>query len=159
MPFYIASSYVTRVHEDSHSVSHGLRRQVGCEFSTDNTAVTMRPGYFSPDATVVATILLCLSLVDVSHPLSLVPCYLLSSVDSFDLNKGCVWVLVRLRPFVSEDGSSNVESDSFSLASLHHFRVRPINTKTAATEEDGETNPKNQLQFIYCSPLVLVSGF
>ena len=45
----------------------------------------MRPGNLSPDATVVTTVLLGLSLVDVSHPLSLVPCHLLGSVDSFDL--------------------------------------------------------------------------
>ena len=77
---------------------HGLRRQVRCEFGTDNTAVTMRPGNLSPDAAVVATVLLGLSLVYVSHPLSLVPCYLLCSVDSFDLDKGCVWVLVGLGP-------------------------------------------------------------
>ena len=58
----------------------------------------MRPGNLSPDATVVTTVLLGLSLVDVSHPLSLVPCHLLGSVDSFDLDKGCVWVLVGLGP-------------------------------------------------------------
>ena len=85
----------------------------------------MRPGNLSPDTAVVATVLLCLSLVDVSHPLSLVPVYLLLSVNSFDLDEGRVWILVGLRPFVSEDGSPHVESaklDNIKRIRLSHYR-------------------------------------
>lgn len=58
----------------------------------------MRPGDLTPNATVMAPVLLYLSLVNVSQTLPGVPCHLLLGVDVLDLNQGRVWILVRFRP-------------------------------------------------------------
>lgn len=77
---------------------HGFGRKVRLELGANNTTVTMRPNDLSPNAAVMATVLLDLGLVYVSHFLPTVPCYLLLRVHALDLNQRSVWVLVRLRP-------------------------------------------------------------
>lgn len=79
--------YVTGVHEHPNLRSHGFRWEVGLELSSDNTAVTVWPADLSPNATVVRSILLHLSLVDVCHALPEVPSDLLLSVNTLDLNQ------------------------------------------------------------------------
>ena len=88
---------------------HGFRGQVRLELSSDNAAVTVRPANLPPNAAVVRSILLNLSLVDISHLFTKVPIHFLLGVHSFDLNQGRVWVLVRLRPFVTQNRSSHIE--------------------------------------------------
>lgn len=82
----------------SQRAYHGLGWKIGGELGANDTSVTMRPRDLSPNATVVAAVLLYLSLVNVSQTLPGVPGHLLLGVDVLDLNQGRVWVLVRLRP-------------------------------------------------------------
>lgn len=65
----------------------------------------MRPRNLAPNATVMAPVLLYLSLVNVSQTLPGVPCHFLLGVDVLDLNQGRVWVLVRFRPGKNETPS------------------------------------------------------
>ena len=57
----------------------------------------MRASNFTPDASVVRTLLLNLGLVDVSQTLPAVPGYLFLGVHALDLDQRRVFLLVRLR--------------------------------------------------------------
>lgn len=73
--------------ELSSTSYHGLGRQVGLEFSTDNATVTMRSSDLAPNAAVMRPILLHLGLVDVSHAFAAVPCHILLGVHSLNLDQ------------------------------------------------------------------------
>lgn len=92
---------VARVHENSNLGSHRFGWQVGPELSPDNATVPMRASNFSPDASVVRTLLLDLGLVDVSQALPAVPSYLFLGVHALDLDQRRVLLLVRLRSLVT----------------------------------------------------------
>ena len=91
---------------------HGFRRKVRLELSTNDTAVTVRPGDLSPDAPIVGPILLHLGLVDVRQSLPAVPIHLLLGVHSLHLDQRRVWVLVRFRPNHQPKSESKIK---FSL--------------------------------------------
>lgn len=85
-----ASSFtldVAGVHHDPDLVTHGFRRKIGGELSTNNTSVTMRPANLAPNAAVVGPILLSLSLVNVCNLLPQIPRHFFLCVHSFDLHQ------------------------------------------------------------------------
>lgn len=81
----------------------------------------MRPGNLTPNAAIVASILLHLGLVNVCQFLPSIPCNLLLGVYPLDLNKRGVWVLIYLGPLVSKNCTPDVKPDTFSLSSFNHF--------------------------------------
>jgi hypothetical protein len=54
----------------------------------------MRPINLSPNASIVATVLLYLGLVNVRYTLPSIPCNLFLGVYSLNLDKRGVWVLI-----------------------------------------------------------------
>lgn len=81
-----ATSYATGVHKYSHSPSHGLWWQVRPKFCPNNTAVTMWPCNFAPNAPVISSVLLGFCLVNIGHPFAAIPVHFLWCIDSFNLN-------------------------------------------------------------------------
>lgn len=65
---------------------HGSGRQVGLKLGTDNTAISMGAGDFSPYASVMRAIFLHLRLIDVSHALTAIPRHFLFGVNPLDLD-------------------------------------------------------------------------
>jgi len=54
----------------------------------------MRPRNLPPNAAVMASILLHLSLVNIGHSLAGIPPYFFFGVHSLNLDQGCVGILV-----------------------------------------------------------------
>lgn len=61
----------------------------------------MRPGNLTPNAAIVAAILLHLGLVNVGQFLPSIPCNFFLGVYPLDLNKRGVWVLIYLGPITA----------------------------------------------------------
>lgn len=94
--------------------SNSLWWQILSELGADNAYTAMGTGDLAPDYAIIATLFQSLCLVNICQSLSEVELSLSLGLDSCNLDKGCVRVLIGLATLVAEEVPRYVKSNTFS---------------------------------------------
>lgn len=97
-----------------------LGRQVLAETSTNDTTGTMGASNTAPDNTELATILFSLGMVDISNTLAEIETSIVSGLNTFNLEKRNVGILVVLGASETQDTALGVQTIVVSIGQFIH---------------------------------------